>query len=277
MSYTDAKTFNPEILYAFDPWNNTIVSHPKHAHDFLEISIILEGQAYYYFDNQWQDIPAGQILIFNPGVIHAERQKENTFSHQLHIGIQNIALHGLARNFLPNPQTQVVIDEYQYKIIDQAWRLVTEINQQENDYRLLTKSIIIEMIVYILRGLEKQQTTARKPFISKTEKKQNQLVSDVIYYLENNYREDITLDQLAHENFVSTTYLSKTFKDTTNMSPINYLIQLRLENARALLKDGESTTTVKQVASAVGYQDAYHFSKLFKKYYGIPPSKIMTY
>ncbi|MDT3393107.1 MAG: AraC family transcriptional regulator [Bacillota bacterium] len=274
MSYTDAKTLNPEILYAFDPWNSDPVAHPEHSHDFLEISIVLEGQTSYYLDHRWRTIQAGQVLLFNPGVPHAERQVNGTFSHQLHIGIQNIALHGLNRNFLPNNQVLLKNDEFQYKVIEQAWRLVTEINQQASESRLLIKGIVIEILVYILRNLANQQSDTIKPFISKTEKKQTQLVNNVIYFLENHYREDISLDQLAHENYVSTTYLSKTFKDATTMSPINYLIQLRLENARELLHDADATTTVKQVASAVGYDDAYHFSKLFKKYYGVSPSQV---
>lgn len=274
MSYTDAKTFNPEILYAFDPWNRNTSVHPKHAHDFLEISILLEGQSHYYIDGQWQDVVAGQILVFNPGVQHAERQKHDTFSHQLHIGIQNIALHGLPRNYLPNQNTQLSIGEHQYKVIDQAWRLVSEINEQASDYRLISKGIITEILVYILRGLAQQQAVSTKPFISRTEKKQSQLVADVTYFLENHYTEDISLDQLARDNYVSTTYLSKTFKEATKMSPINYLIQMRLTNARELLKDESSEITVKQVAATVGYSDAYHFSKLFKKYYGLSPSQI---
>ncbi len=274
MSYSDAKTFNPEILYAFDPWNKNVSEHEVHSHDFLEISILLEGQAHYLIDDKWRDIQAGQILVFNPGVNHAERQLPDTFSHQLHIGIKNIALHGLARNYLPNKTAQLAIGEYQYKVIDKAWQLVTELDHQESDFHLLSKGIIIEMIVYILRGLEQQQATSVKPFISKTEKKQTQLVTNVIYYLENHYTEDISLDQLARDNYVSTAYLSKTFKDATNMSPINYLIQLRLKNAHEILADENPTTTVKQVASAVGYDDVYHFSKLFKKYYGISPSQV---
>ncbi|QFP80306.1 helix-turn-helix domain-containing protein [Latilactobacillus graminis] len=70
---------------------------------------------------------------------------------------------------------------------------------------------------------------------------------------------------MAYEHYVSTTHLSKIFKDTLT-------IQLRLENVRELLQDAD--TTVKQAASAVSYDDAYHFSKLFKKYYGVFPSPI---
>ncbi|MFD1465077.1 AraC family transcriptional regulator [Lapidilactobacillus mulanensis] len=272
MSFTDAKTFNPDILYAFDPWNKTESQHERHSHDFLEISIMLEGQATYWFDNHWSEIQSGQILVFNPGVQHAEHQKKDTYSHQLHIGISNIALHDLSRNHLPNKAPKLEIGEYQYKIIDKAWQLVNELSHQESDYRLLGKAIIIEILVNILRGLAVRPENSEKPFISNTEKRQNQLVTNVIYYLDNHYTEDITLEQLARENYVSPAYLSKTFKDATNMSPINYLIQTRLKNAHELLKDED--TTVKQIASAVGYEDAYHFSKLFKKYYGISPSKV---
>lgn len=108
--------------------------------------------------------------------------------------------------------------------------------------------------------------------MSKTEKKQNYLVEHVIYFLENHYTEDITLEQLARDHYVSPAYLSRIFKETTDMSPINYLIQIRLKNANALLKNED--TTVKEIAKAVGYDDAYHFSKLFKKYYGVSPSKV---
>ena len=70
--------------------------------------------------------------------------------------------------------------------------------------------------------------------------------------------------------YLSPVYISKIFKEETGESPINYLIKIRLEKARdILLKSSDST--IKNIANEVGYEDAYHFSKLFKKYYGISP------
>ena len=69
--------------------------------------------------------------------------------------------------------------------------------------------------------------------------------------------------------------LSKIFKDITGVSPINYLIQIRLTKARQLLEK-EEVLTVKEVAKAVGYEDAYHFSKSFKKHFGLSPSMVRT-
>lgn len=43
MDYFNARTFNPELLYIFDPWNEPGAASKMHHHDFLEISLVLEG------------------------------------------------------------------------------------------------------------------------------------------------------------------------------------------------------------------------------------------
>ncbi|MDK2829384.1 MAG: hypothetical protein PWP67_2204 [Clostridium butyricum] len=82
---------------------------------------------------------------------------------------------------------------------------------------------------------------------------------------------NISLDDMSRNMYLSSVYISKVFKEKTGESPINYLINLRLEKAKDLLLSTESP--VKVIAQAVGYTDAYYFSKLFKKYYGYSPCK----
>ncbi len=62
------------------------------------------------------------------------------------------------------------------------------------------------------------------------------------------------------------------FKSETGNAPIRYLINIRLEKAKELLEGGYEGS-IQEVAAQVGYDDAYHFSKLFKKRYGISPSQ----
>ena len=88
--------------------------------------------------------------------------------------------------------------------------------------------------------------------------------------MNDNYMNDISLDKISKNMYLSPVYISKIFKEEIGDSPINYLIKIRLSKAEELLKD--NTLPVKVVAKRVGYNDAYHFSKLFKKYYGIAPS-----
>ena len=82
---------------------------------------------------------------------------------------------------------------------------------------------------------------------------------------------NISLDDMSKNMYISSVYISKVFKEKTGESPINYLINLRLEKAKDLLISTESP--VKAIAQSVGYSDAYYFSKLFKKYYGNSPCK----
>lgn len=70
--------------------------------------------------------------------------------------------------------------------------------------------------------------------------------------------------------YLSPVYISKLFKEETGDSPINYLIKIRLEKAKEVL-EGQEPVSIRSVANQVGYEDVYHFSKLFKKYYGISP------
>ena len=272
MSYANAQIFNPEIIYAFDPWNEQGNKSDIHTHDFLEISIVLEGQANYTIEEQEFQLNAGQIMLFNPGTHHGEEQRTGTYSHQLHIGLTNISLDGLKRNHLPTKKAILNLGEYQWEFLDKAWRLVKEYSEEQPEFQLMVKALIIEMLVLILRSLEKVQDNTVTLALSKNAKRKQYLVNHAIYYLENHHTQEITLEQLADTLYVSPTYLSKVFKESTGMSPINYLIQVRLKHAKELLANEQ--LTIREISQAVGYQDAYHFSKLFKKYYGVSPSHL---
>ena len=263
--------FEPEILYAFDLWNQPDNENMIHHHDFFEISIILQGESLYLIDNEWRTVRSGDILLFNPGVDHAEKQLLNTYSHQLHIGIRNFKLHGLAQNHFPTTQSLLSMQDSQLKIFDKAWQLIEEFNQQQTNFNLMGKALVMEMMILILRILEKKERLSDETQASQNDR-MHQVVQLIMTFMENNYAKDISIEQLATLYYVSPTYLSKIFKDLTGFSPINYLIQIRLKKAHELLTTDD--LTVKEVAKAVGYEDAYHFSKSFKKHFGTSPSLV---
>lgn len=99
------------------------------------------------------------------------------------------------------------------------------------------------------------------------------IAQQMIYYFEEHYQEEVSLEQVAASMYLSPYYISRIFKSETGEPPIEYLIWLRMEKAKELLEN-ESAKSVQQVAASVGYEDAYHFSKLFKKRYGVSPSQV---
>lgn len=96
-----------------------------------------------------------------------------------------------------------------------------------------------------------------------------QVVTQAMRWLELQYDRPISIEQLSKSLGYHRTHLSKLFKQTVGLSPMQYLMQLRLERAKTLL---DSKWTVEQIASSVGFSDPLHFSKQFRRKYGLSPS-----
>lgn len=97
------------------------------------------------------------------------------------------------------------------------------------------------------------------------------LAEQVIRYLTRNYRQQISLEQLARQLNYSPQYISRKFKEQTGSSPMDYIVRLRLDEARALLLS--ATASLQEIAAYVGYPDLMYFSRMFKKHTGITPGQ----
>ncbi len=90
-------------------------------------------------------------------------------------------------------------------------------------------------------------------------------------YIMANYIKRISVESIANMLGIDRRYLCRLFYKHTGDTPQNFLVNYRLEKAAALLaKHGYS---VGEAARSTGYDDIYNFSKMFKKKYGVPPSK----
>ncbi len=92
----------------------------------------------------------------------------------------------------------------------------------------------------------------------------------VLDYIHENYTADIQLAELADEAGLSAFHFSRVFKEATGMSPRQYVIKLRMDEACRLLK--KSSLDVLEISSRVGYESVSHFSSLFKRHMGISPA-----
>lgn len=98
---------------------------------------------------------------------------------------------------------------------------------------------------------------------------ERQIVKDIVMYIKNNYRLEISLDMVAEHVMLNPSYLSTLFKQEMNISFSKYLIKIRLEEAKKLLKC--SNLKVYEICNLVGYSNYRYFSRLFKKNEGCTP------
>ncbi|MCK5812323.1 MAG: PocR ligand-binding domain-containing protein [Clostridiales bacterium] len=98
---------------------------------------------------------------------------------------------------------------------------------------------------------------------------------DAIYksieYIKRNYMKKVTLDEVAMNSSLSTTYFSRVFKEEMNCSFNNYLNRVRIEMSKKLLLD--DTISLVDVSIIVGFEDQSYYSKVFKKITSISPGK----
>jgi len=97
------------------------------------------------------------------------------------------------------------------------------------------------------------------------------ILRKAIDYIHEHYNEQVTLNEVAENIYVSTFYISRMFKKELGKSFVDYLNDVRIEKSKELLKDVRYKTY--EVAEIVGIPDPHYFSKLFKKYSGMTPSE----
>lgn len=89
-------------------------------------------------------------------------------------------------------------------------------------------------------------------------------------YIEENFSEDISLNELSKRFLTSQSSLVRDFKEFTGETVNNYIIKTRLSQAKYLLLN--TNMSIKKISSEIGYKDQNHFSRIFKKFNGISPT-----
>ncbi|WP_159881103.1 AraC family transcriptional regulator [Paenibacillus puerhi] len=129
-------------------------------------------------------------------------------------------------------------------------------HQQGGLERLHVKALFHQFIFELMRQLQEQV--------------QADTAAQAIRYIHEHYADSLTLEELASMLDCSPRHLSRMFKERTSCSPIDYLIRYRIDKAKELLLHTEASLS--QIASEVGFQDRYYFSRMFKKHAGVTPS-----
>jgi len=90
-------------------------------------------------------------------------------------------------------------------------------------------------------------------------------------HIDQHYLEDVSLPALAAKAHLAPAYLSRAFKERFGVGPVAYATELRLKDAAFYLRS--TSLPVQEVAAMAGHGDAFNFSKLFKRHYGVSPSQ----
>ncbi|MDD6302704.1 MAG: AraC family transcriptional regulator [Bacillales bacterium] len=137
------------------------------------------------------------------------------------------------------------------------------INQNAEALRI--QSILFDVFSIIIN---EKQFDFQNHSISHKEQQTKQILD----YLNANYTSsDISVSKVSEHFYFNPAYLTRIFKEATGLPPMKYIIMLRMRRAVELLST--KNFSISQIAYALGYKNQFYFSKEFKKYYGVQPSK----
>lgn len=126
--------------------------------------------------------------------------------------------------------------------------------------RLHAKALFHQYVCELLQQMKVQGRQLEK----------RDLAAQIISIIHERYAEGITLESLSDSLNYSVPHLSSYFKSRTGLSPIDYLIKVRVDKAADLLLHTDAT--LGEIAAGVGYQDPYYLGRLFKKHKGVSPT-----
>ena len=245
------------------------------SHDFLELAYVLSGEGKYRINDKIYPVKEGDLIMINPGVKHQALlcPEADTPATEFFVGFSNIRISGCRENHMPLPGGECIIHtsgELSQRLLKLCTSMEAENAVRRQGRYFMLKSYLIQLLLLVIREQCEPMERPRGYAFESASKKY--VAEQVVTYIEDHYSEKIALDQIAENMYLSPFYISRIFKGETGNTPIRHLINLRLEKARELLEGGYQGS-IQEVAARVGYDDAYHFSKLFKKRYGISPSQ----
>ncbi|MDT9722816.1 helix-turn-helix domain-containing protein [Paenibacillus sp. ClWae2A] len=159
--------------------------------------------------------------------------------------------HPLQNSFIQNPVTQA-------EWIQNAEKIVAKWRRGEGLERFHAHALLQGMIYELIMEYERGQGGA-----------ESDMVDVVVSYISSHYRQNLELKELAALAGCSVRQLQRRFKQDKQLGPMEYVIQLRMENASRMLHHTDAS--IGEIAEKMGYRDMYYFSRAFKKYYGVPP------
>lgn len=148
-------------------------------------------------------------------------------------------------------------------------KIVQEASFKQIGYQLMLTSLIKQITIILLRnhlGIRQNPhlEISRFGLVDRRLRR-------AIEYIHANYHQEIVLSEIADAAFLSEYHFAHLFKKITGLTPNNYLIAVRLEQAKKLL--AETDESIANVSLAVGYTSQSHFTKVFRNFTGLTPAK----
>ncbi|MDF9413876.1 AraC family transcriptional regulator [Brevibacillus laterosporus] len=236
---------------------------PNHFHEYYVIGYIESGQRRLSCKNKEYVIGKGDLIFFNPLDNHACEQIDNKTLHYRCLNIKPEVMRKVTKeidgkDYLPHFTNPVAYRSEHTILLHNLHQMI--MNKSSNFKKEETFYFLIEQLIeeYAKTPKEKEDGT------------NEQKIRNICDYLEEHYKERISLDDLARISNMNKYSLLRSFTRFRGITPYRYLQTIRINEAKKLLEQG-----VKPLDAALksGFVDQSHFSHFFMEFIGLTPGQ----
>jgi AraC-like DNA-binding protein len=256
-----------ELSVLFSGYSQTSPDHRVGplVHDHHLLHFVLSGRGTFHCMGKSYTVEKGGAFFIYPGeLVRYDADPEAPWEYRW-IGFRGLQVDELLSRMDISPHRPVTSQPYSRRTAA-YFRRIQQVLQDGGPSSDMRAGGWLRLILAELTH-DKVLKAFREPEPASEIKRQ---VEQAIRWLTLQYSQQISIEQMAQTLGYHRTHLSKMFKQHTGLSPMSFLLQIRMERAKLLL--GEPLT-IEQVAASVGFADALYFSKQFKKCFGVSPTE----
>jgi len=238
-------------------------TYARHMHEAFSIGVIEAGVGGTVYKGAIHLSPPGSLVLMNPGDVHTGFSASRVPLSYRMLYVDPDLMHRLVSDIAAKGTLhfkQLVIRNSPFARQIRNFHSATELSE-----------IALELEV-LLEDALKAIITVHGNLLTPNHKGRNEhrAIRQIKMYLQENYSQNITLEQLAVLSDLNRSYLVRVFRDEVGLPPYAYLTQVRVERAKRLLIEGHPLS---QVAVAVGFADQSHLTRFFKRIVGVTPGR----
>ena len=278
-SLLNSSSYLPVIVKTIERFHDTSWSMELNRHEFFEMVYVKKGSVVFEIASQEVNIGPNDIIIIKPNQPHR-------FSVRSSAGCEFIVLNFKFVDHMNNEFSEISLGEFlnfikgketgpfftlkvsqKNEVITLLNRILKERENSEIGSEFLNYLLVMELFVMISRALKMEWENSIK---GKT-LKLKELIQVSINYIKNNFERDISIRDIAKFAFLSPSYFTRVFKEEVGLTPINYLMNVRIERAKELLQGTE--LKISDIALNVGFSNQQRFNEIFKKHTKMTPTQ----
>lgn len=235
---------------------------PRGRRDF-QLIYVASGKAHFHFGEEERIVTAGHIVLYRP----KEPQKYEYYGKDQ---TQVFWVHFTGNDVTNTLRSYGITDNKKVFYCGSSLDNQNLFRKMINELQM-SKENYAEMLEMYLRQIF---ITMQRAFIGTIKKEKARVVDKIekaTVYFNENYSQEINIDEYAEQMHVSVSWFIRNFRESTGLTPMQYILSKRIYNAEILLQD--PSYNVSEISRVVGYDNPLYFSRIFKKAKGLSPSE----